>query len=258
GSISKGYDTRDFALVAFGGAGAAFAAEIARELHIPKTIVPRNPGVGAAAGLLSTDIRYEYMVSHWSELRHADLAAVATKYRDMEKQARAELKNDGFVDDDMSVLFQADCRYKGQGYELLVDVPDGFTAGDRNDWCASVAEAFHREHERQYLRRFEDSPVQLVNLRTTGVGRVAKAGDADRTGPPGDVETARLATRECVFPEGDRWQRMQAGVYDRERLVPAAAIAGPAIIEQEDTTTVIPPGFRCTVDSGGNLIIQQG
>ena len=113
GSISKGYDPGDFVLVAFGGAGAAFVAEIARDLGIPKSVVPPHPGVGAAAGLLSTDIRYEYMASHWADLQGADLSAVAAKYRTMAAEAGRELARDGFADADVSVVFEADCRYKG-------------------------------------------------------------------------------------------------------------------------------------------------
>lgn len=259
GSISKGYDPADFALVVFGGAGAAFAAEIARELGIPKAIVPLHPGVGAAAGLLSTDIRYEYMASHWAELDGADLSAVAEKCRSMAAQARRELARDGFADADVSVGFQADCRYKGQGYELRVDTPPDFADG----WKTAVADAFHREHERQYLRRFADTPVQLVNLRAVGTGRIsAGAGPAAEREPGRDSTDSGLGPAPvdsctAVFPAGDGWIRCDAAVYRRTGLISGTAIEGPAVVEQQDTTTVLPPDFRAMADRCGNLLIEE-
>jgi len=258
GSVSKGYDPRDFVLVAFGGAGAAFAAEIARELGIPKAVVPPHPGVGAAAGLLSTDIRYDYMASHWAGLSGADLSAVAEKYRTMAAQARRELAGDGFADDAVTVTFHADCRYRGQGYELGVEVPADF--GD--SWKDAVAEAFHSAHERHYLRRFADAPVQLVNLRATGIGRVAAGGNGKphgsvSEGAAGCPDAARTGSRATVFPADDGWVRAEAAVYRRDRLAPGAVVDGPAIIEQDDTTIVVPPDFRASADPHGNLAITE-
>ena len=265
GSVSRGYDPRDFVLVAFGGAGAAFAAEIARELGIPRAVVPPHPGVGAAAGLLSTDIRYDYMTSHWADLADADLTAVADKYRTMAAQARRELAADGFADEAVTVAFHADCRYRGQGYELGVEAPADFG----NGWKDAVAEAFHHAHERHYLRRFADAPVQLVNLRATGIGRVPAAGNGNsRSSAPSNAganagagagaEAARIATRAAVFPAGDGWVRAEAAVYRREGLAPGAVLEGPAIVEQEDTTIVVPPEFRAIPDAHGHLTIEEG
>ncbi|MDE0705770.1 MAG: hydantoinase/oxoprolinase family protein, partial [Rhodospirillaceae bacterium] len=263
GSVSRGYDPRDFVLVAFGGAGAAFAAEIARELGIPRAVVPPHPGVGAAAGLLSTDIRYDYMASHWADLAEADLTAVADKYRTMAAQARRELARDGFADEAVTVAFHADCRYRGQGYELGVEAPADFG----NGWKGAVAEAFHHAHERHYLRRFADAPVQLVNLRATGIGRVPAAGNSNsrssapsNAGPGAEAsaEAARIATRAAVFPAGDGWVRAEAAVYRRARLAPGAVLDGPAIVEQEDTTIVVPPEFRAIPDAHGHLTIEEG
>lgn len=269
GSVSKGYDPRDFVLVAFGGAGAAFAAEIARELGIPEAVVPPHPGVGAAAGLLSTDIRYDFMASHWADLPEADLAAVAEKYRMMAARARRELAGDGFTDEAVTVAFHADCRYKGQGYELGVAVPADFGDG----WKEAVAEAFHRAHERHYLRRFADATVQVVNLRAVGVGRIAAPGEefpgrgtaAESAGSEGtgsedtgsEPEEARIGVRAAIFPAGDGWVRANAAVYRRARLTPGAVVGGPAIVEQEDTTILVPPDFRATADRHGNLAIAE-
>ena len=261
GSISKGYDPGDFVLVAFGGAGAAFVAEIARDLGIPKSVVPPHPGVGAAAGLLSTDIRYEYMASHWADLQGADLSAVAAKYRTMAAEAGRELARDGFADADVSVVFEADCRYKGQGYELRVEAPTDFADG----WKIAVADAFHREHERHYLRRFADTPVQFVNIRAVGVGRVPSAAaqgqrcGGEKEGSDTGRAEARIEgrSRTAVFPAGEGWIRSDATVYRRDGLMPGTVLEGPAIVEQEDTTTVVPPDFRVTADAHGNLIIEE-
>ena len=242
-------------------AGAAFVAEIARDLGIPKSVVPPHPGVGAAAGLLSTDIRYEYMASHWADLQGADLSAVAAKYRTMAAEAGRELARDGFADADVSVVFEADCRYKGQGYELRVEAPTDFADG----WKIAVADAFHREHERHYLRRFADSPVQLVNIRAVGVGRVPSAAaqgqrcGGEKEGSDTGRAEARIEgrSRTAVFPAGEGWIRSDATVYRRDGLMPGTVLEGPAIVEQEDTTTVVPPDFRATADAHDNLIIEE-
>ncbi len=251
GSISRGYDPREFALIAFGGAGAAFTAEIARELKIAKVVIPRSPGVGAAAGLLSTDIKYEYMVSCWSEMDQLDPGLASEKFQSMQQEGRRELLDDGFSDDDIRYRYQADCRYAGQGYELLVDVP---AETDAADWKDQVVEAFHRAHERQYLRRFEDNKVQLVNLRMTCIGPV------DRGGQSGDAEAVQgdrvIAETSCVFAKDDGWDRYQTPALNRGALKIGERLDGPLIIEQADTTVVVPPDYRVCNDQSGNLILR--
>ena len=163
GSISKGYDARDFILVAFGGAGASFVADIADELSISAAVVPSSTRVsGAAAGLLSSDVRYEFMASCWGAIDDFPNPDFEQKVAAMEAQARTELKRDGFADADTNIRYQCDCRYEGQGYELTVDMPADFRS---DHWRSGLAEAFHEAHEHHYLRRFDDKPVRIINVR---------------------------------------------------------------------------------------------
>ncbi len=252
-SISKGYDPREFALIPFGGAGAAFASEIARELQIGKTVVPLFPGVGAAAGLLSSDIRYEHMASLWSDLDTAELKDVAGKYRQLRMAAHAELSADGFPESDMSFLYRADCRYRGQGYELTVDVRPDI---EGHGWRNGVAEAFHAEHERLYLRSFPDKPVQLINIRLIGVGAIIQ--------PPGEpapvapCQPLQQATADCVFTGPSGPVVIPTSFFQRSTIGSNTKLPGPMVIEQGDATTVVPPGCSLEVDAIGNLIIGYG
>ena len=253
GSISKGFDTRDFALIAFGGAGASFVADIADELSMAHALVPPHPGVGAAAGLLATDIRYEYMASCWGALDTIALDDLVQKAARMAGEASEELRRDGFGEAEIEIRYQCDCRYRGQGYELTVDVPADFAAAG---WRDAVAEAFHRAHERQYLRRFEDKPIQVINIRAIGVGPV-DVGDAEPDHPSDAAAARPVATEPCVFGTGEGWQRLPTGFYDRADLGPGCSLKGPAVIEQQDTTTILPPEFEAVVDRFGNLIVTR-
>lgn len=252
-SISKGYDPREFALIPFGGAGSAFAAEIARELQIGKTVVPLYPGVGAAAGLLSSDIRYEHMASLWSDLDTAELSDIAGKYQQLRVAAHAELEADGFAESEMSFQFRADCRYRGQGYELTVEVPSDI---EGEGWRQSVARAFHAEHERLYLRSFPDKPVQLINIRLIGVGAIVQ--------PAGEPASAsrqqrhEQATADCVFSGPTGPEVVPTLFFQRSTINTNTKLPGPIVIEQGDATTVVPPGCSLEVDAIGNLIIRHG
>lgn len=249
GSISKGYDTRDFVLVAFGGAGASFTADIARELSISAAVVPPRPGVGAAAGLLCSDIRYEFMASCWGALEDFPTPDFTEKVSAMKAQAEAELEKDGFAAETIKLHYQCDCRYDGQGYELTIDAPDDFGA---TDWRDRVAEAFHSAHERHYLRRFDDKRIRIINVRVIGIGPVAAPAIVE-TGETGD--NTPVATKRCIFASSDGWNAVETPFYDRTKLAAGTMIDGPAILEQLDTTTVVPPGFTAKADQLGNLII---
>ncbi len=252
-SIAKGYDPREFVLIPFGGAGPAFAADIARELQIGKTVIPAHPGVGAAAGLLSSDIRYEHMSSLWDDLDTADRDVVSSKYDQLRSAAHAELDADGFTEDQMSFQFRADCRYRGQGYELTVDVPPDVLA---QGWRESVANAFHGEHERLYLRSFPDKPVQLINVRLIGVGAVTQPAGSHMHRQHSDPGSHMIA--DCVFSGGAGPEVMPTPFFQRNAIGSELKLTGPAVVEQGDATTVVPPGCTLETDTLGNLIIGHG
>ncbi len=257
-SVAKGYDPRDFSLVAEGGAGAAFAAYAASELAIPRVIVPPSPGVGAAAGLLCTDTRFDHRRTFWQNLDDSfDQAArqrLMDCFTELKSKALKQLQRAGTASADQQLLLQADCRYQGQGYELSVPVPD--PSDDR--WADKVTEAFHRVHERTYTRRFTDKTVMVVNLGLVGIGKVTAPSSApseECTKVP--AADALLTTGTAYFPRVGGAMAFDTCYYRRDRLRTGNQIPGPAIVEQADTTTVIPPGWMATVDPFGNLMIGR-
>jgi N-methylhydantoinase A/oxoprolinase/acetone carboxylase beta subunit len=252
-SIRRGYDPRDFALVAFGGAGPLFACEIARELAIPAVVVPTLPGLTSALGLLTSDISYDFSRTVWQSLAAPDLTRLGTGFAELEERARSQLVRDGFAVADMTFLRLVDCRYAGQGYELRVDAPAGEIDAS---FTAALIEGFHRAHERRYGSAFPSRAVQLVNIRVIGVGRIPHlAGRAIESGDATPPKAARQGTRTVVFDVGGQPQALAAAVWRRDGLLAGNVVAGPAVIEQMDTTTVVPPGLGARVDATGNLII---
>ena len=251
-SIRKGLDPREFTLVALGGAGPAFAIAIARELAIPRILVPPHPGVGAAAGLLSSDVTYHHQQTLWDNLAAADRNRITGGFAELNRVAKDQLGADGFSEDAIALRWTASCRYDGQGYELTVDAP----LGDIDDrWIDTVSRRFHDLHERTYLRHFDDKDVHLVNIAVTGSGRRARdfvlrlANDEIAGNQP-------IGSGEVLFATADGWDRYETNFYARSRLAADTAVRGPAIIEQSDTTTVLPPDVTAKVDQLGNLTIE--
>jgi N-methylhydantoinase A len=253
-TVQKGHDPRAFALVAFGGAGPLHAVDVARTLGIPEVIVPPFPGITSALGLLTTDLKYdqiknEFMLNTAPELDrlNADLAA-------LEQTVSAQLLADGLAPEQIGVLRMADCRYVGQGYELRVNIP----AGVLDDAALEqVCQSFHEIHAGEYGHAFHTNPIELVNLRVVGVGGLPKL---QHTSAPaeGSADAAVLKVGASYFAVGDELQQMPTTFYRRDRLPAGARVAGPAVIFQKDSTTVLPPDAVATVDESGSLVIQVG
>lgn len=253
-SVSKGYDPRDFALVAYGGAGAAFAVEAAAQLSIPLVVVPPRPGVGAAAGLLTTDTRHEYRATLWERLDDPSPERIEAAYADLESRAREQLARGGFTGEKCEIRYVAECRYVGQGYELPVEAPAPPVEGR---WIEAVKETFHAAHEQAYLRRFDEKTVMIVNVGLVGIGRVpAPAAPAVARGGAALPDGAVLATDTVHFVEGNSAVARETRFIDRGRLEAGNRIAGPAIVEQSDTTTVLTAASVAEVDEHGNLIVR--
>jgi N-methylhydantoinase A/oxoprolinase/acetone carboxylase beta subunit len=252
-SVSKGYDPRDFALIAYGGAGAAFVAEAAQQLSIPQVIVPPNPGVGAAAGLLSTDTRFEYRSTLWESLDEPDRARTDRVYAELRAKAEAQLANSGFASEQCDLTYLAECRYVGQGYELAVEAPP---PPINNSWLNAVKEGFHKAHEQAYLRRFEDKPIMVVNVGLVGIGAVPPLTTPVLSAGNADVDPAAVVdTREVHFVIGNHAVAHRTRFIERGKLLAGNVIDGPVVIEQTDTTTVLPPNTTAVVDTWGNLIV---
>jgi 5-oxoprolinase (ATP-hydrolysing) len=249
-SVRRGYDPRDFTLVAAGGAGPLFACDIALELDVPRVLVPPHPGITSATGLLATDVVHEFVATTMQPLRALDPERLAQTYAELEAQATRQLATDDYTGERALVTRFADCRYAGQGYEVRFEAPPG--AID-DDWIARARDGFHLAHEREYGHRF-DAEIDIVNVRVVGVGLVPpldwpEIDAAD--GPP----TATFE-REVVFEIDGRPQPVVTPFYDRTALHAGQPISGPAIIEQYDSTTVIPPGLSAQIDRSGNIVVD--
>jgi N-methylhydantoinase A/oxoprolinase/acetone carboxylase beta subunit len=251
-SVRKGYDPRDFALVAEGGAGPLFAAGIAAEVGTPSVIVPPYPGVTAAMGLLATDVVYEYVATTYQKVSQLDSGALQARFEELEAQARRQLEEDGIPADRGMVQRVADCRYLGQGYELRIDCP----AGDVDDaWVAKVTADFHDTHEREYSRRFEEADIEIPNIRVRGIGIMPPL--ATPEAEPGDEspDQALRHERDAWFRVNGELRQVPTRYYAREALKAGNVLQGPAVVNQFDSTTVIPPGFTAGIDRFGNIII---
>jgi 5-oxoprolinase (ATP-hydrolysing) len=251
-SVRKGYDPRDFALVAEGGAGPLFAAQIALEVGTPWVLVPNYPGVTAALGLLATDVVYEYVSTVYQRLSKLEAVALQRSFEELEGQARAQLEQDGIPADRLLIQRVADCRYLGQGYELRVDCGPGPVDGA---WIEKLRADFHDIHEREYSRRFEESDIEIPNVRVRGIGLMPEL----RTP---ETEPGSESPDEALRHEGEAWFRVGGNLeavstryYDRAALKAGNRLEGPAIVNQYDSTTVIPPGLSARIDRFGNIVI---
>jgi 5-oxoprolinase (ATP-hydrolysing) len=253
-SVRKGYDPRDFALVAEGGAGPLFAAQIALEAGTPWVVVPNYPGVTAALGLLATDMVYEYVSTVYERLSKLDADALQRAFEELEGQARAQLEHDGIPADQLLIQRVADCRYLGQGYELRVDAASGNIDGD---WVQKVRSDFHDIHEREYSRRFEDSDIEIPNVRVRGIGLMPPL-EVPEAEAGGSADDALRYERDAWFRVGGELKQVPTSFYDRAALNAGSELEGPAIINQYDSTTVIPPGLTARIDRFGNIVIGTG
>jgi N-methylhydantoinase A len=245
-SISRGYDPRDFALVAFGGAGALHGVAIAQELSIPAVIVPPNPGITSAMGCLLVDIQHDLAESYLKPASDADPAAIEAAFKALEREAAERLAHEGVTPDQVVMQRTIDMMYRGQWRSLAV--PTGAPIGA----MAPLIEAFHGMHQREYNFRRDDAPIGLFRLNLKAVGVVPKADLAthEMTGtvPP------TMARRIAWFADTGS---VETPVYWRPDIAAGARIVGPAIIEQLDATTVVPPGTVADVDIWLNIILRQ-
>ncbi len=251
-SIQRGYDPREFALVAFGGAGPVHACRLAAEMEIPATVIPASPGTFSATGLLVTDLKRDYSTTRIERADRLDLDAVEAVYAGLEAQGREALEREGIPAGDSGCLRQADIRYVGQSYELTLPLPDGKLdeAG-----IAGVLGEFHGEHDRAYGFSAPEEPVEFVAHRLTATGRISKPRLREWQGGGSDPAGARKENRPVYFAECGGFA--DCPVYDRYGLGAGCAVAGPCVVEEKDSTTVIHPEFRAEVDGFGNLVVSR-
>ncbi len=247
-SVERGYDPREFALVAFGGAGPLHAAELAASLDVPRVVVPPAAGVLSALGLLVTDVLYDHTTSRVRPLEAVAPVDLQDAFERFEVEGRERLADSGFDADRRRYERSVDLRYAGQSFSLSVPMPDGEVDAEALE---SVAEDFHERHDRRYGHSAPGDPVELVAVRLRARGVVETPTLAAPTAA-GDADDAVRETRPVVF-DGDE---TDARVYDRERLPVGAGLSGPAVVEGPGSTLVVPPGNDVTVDETGGLLLE--
>ena len=247
-SVERGHDPRDFALVAFGGAGPLHACALAEELDVPEVIVPPIPGAFSALGLVGADIRRDYARTIYAPLDSLTPETLAGIWEDMAAEGRAMLDAARVPAERQQLLRQADLRYGRQAYELTVDAPTGAVTAAT---LASLADGFHAAHERTYGHKNEAEAVHVVTLRLSAVGLLGDPQFAEATGDGNSLKAERPAWFAATG-------RVATPVHDRARLAVGQTLQGPAIVESLDSTLVLPPGWQCRVDDAGFLRLVRG
>jgi N-methylhydantoinase A len=251
-SVARGLDPRDYALVAFGGAGPLHAAALAGALGIGTVLIPPRPGVLSTEGLLRTDLRNDYVQTCTQTAPDFDLARLNRVLDGLRAQAESDLTREGVPPERRRMHYAADLRYQHQGSELTVDVAEGPL---RAETLRAVEEAFHAEHRRLYSYDLRRQRVELVNLRVVATGLLPHppaAPAAEETLLRGDAEP--VTERRLYVSREAGW--VAAPVYARGMLLPGHTVAGPCAIDQDDATTVLFPGQEAAVDRFGNLIVR--
>ena len=294
-SVERGHDPRDFCLVAFGGAGPVHAAALAEALDVPEVVVPPIPGGFSALGLVATDLRRDWSHTFYSPIDSVDLAALDRRLGEMERTARAMLRNAAIPEEARTIERSADCRYTRQAYELTVPLAGGPVT---RETLRALAREFHARHRRTYGHESPDEPVQIVNVRVTATGRMPRVGfhaAAPPTGAAGGTEPAAGAapspdrtapSRGRTAAEGadDAGERMREAWFGEPMPCPvihrhdlaatpcdgrADAAAGgrggaagggrpgPLIVEEMDCTVVVAPGWRAALDERGFILMTR-
>ena len=254
-SVAKGVDPRDYALVAFGGAGPLHGVALARSVFAREVIVPPAPGINAAVGLLATDMRYEFTRSVLCVLTRAgqgEIDGLNAEIDALVRRARDALAADGVARAEQRIEKIAECRYQGQGFELRGAMPDSPLTLDNR---SALLSSFHERHRRDYGHAFEDQEVEVITLRVTasaGTGALRWPGAAPGKG--GNPREALLYTRATTFDDGTTHDTPR---FDRSALGASQRIDGPAVVVQTDSTTLVPPGHEAVVARSGNLHVRE-
>ena len=246
-SVERGHDPREFSLIAFGGAGPVHAVALAEELAIPEVIIPPAPGAFSALGLVATDLKRDYARTLYADLGQVDPARVEDAFAAMQAAGTAMLEAAGVPPARRALPRLADVRYRRQAYELTLPVEDGPVTRALLD---RLTASFHDKHAQTYGHANRNEAVQLVNLRLTAIGKLPDL----KLAQPSDPATANRRQRDVWFAATGS---VSADVHWRNGLLPETAIAGPAIIEALDSTTVVPPGWVAAVDAMGFIRLTR-
>jgi N-methylhydantoinase A len=251
-SVEQGIDPRDYVLVPSGGAGPLQAVAIGRALGVPTVLIPPIPGLNSAVGLLASDLKHDLVRTYMKAEAAADPAELSAIYAEMEAGVRALLRDEGVAAADMVISREVEMCYVGQSFQLKLPVPEAI---DRAT-LAGLTAAFHARHAEAYGFANHGEPTRLVNLRLNGTGRVERPVVRRLPQGEGGAERAIKGRRQVHFDF--RAPPLDTAIYDRARLCAGDRFAGPAIVEQMDTTLVLPPGAVAAVEAVGSIIVSTG
>ena len=249
-SVRRGYDPRDFKMVAFGGGGPMHCAYLAKELNIRKVVVPIAAPVFSAWGMLMTDVRHDYIQTNIRRMNEVKAEELNSMWESLVAQADEQFAREGIGKENVVYSFIADMRYMGQEHTVKVKVPPlPWTEETKEE----IINRFHDTHEHFYTFRLPDTPTEIVNLHLVAYGRLTKPELAEIAPHEGDVKEAVKEVRKVYFTD-DGW--MDTPIYDREALGSGVVLEGPVIVEEAAASTVVAKGQKLTVDTYGNLIIE--
>lgn len=250
-TVKRGYDPREFALVAFGGAGPLHGAAIAAELNIPTMIVPLNSGVFSAWGMLMADLRHDFALTLIENFDDAKVDQINIVFRELESRLGRIFEQENVAEEDISVKYEMDLRYHGQEHTLSVTVPGHFSEADK----PVANKDFDNLHHAVYGHNAPDERKTMVSLKAIGIGTVRKPHlQAIPTGGPEPVANARTGARPVCRGNG---QYEEFRIFRRERLLAGNVIEGPAVVEEITATTAVESDQTCRVDQYGNLVITK-
>lgn len=249
-SVRRGYDPRDFTMVAFGGGGPMHCAYLAKELNIRKVIVPIAAPVFSAWGMLMTDVRHDYIQTNIRRMNEVSAEELNDMWEGLLSQAQEQFEKEDIPKENIVCNYIADMRYMGQEHTVKVNVPPIPWSEETKE---EIIQRFHDTHEHFYTFRLTDTPTEIVNLHLVAYGRLTKPELAKIPPQEDPVEDAKKEIRKVYFAE-DGW--MDTPVYLREKLGRGAVLDGPVIVEEAAASAVAAKGQRITVDDYGNLIIE--
>ena len=242
-TVRRGIDPREFALVAYGGAGPTQAAALAEHLEIAEVIVPIMPGAFSAWGMLQSDIRHDFKMTFYGFWDRIEAATLEKHFGHLEDEGRSLLGKEGFEDRDMSFERMADFRYQGQEYVLTIPIPAGSID------MAAVRSSFDEAYDRQYGHCSPEAAIEVANLRLTGQGHLVRPGTPD----PETGQSKKPRSRTVFFQN----KAYETSIVSRDSIAVEKNVAGPAIIEEPTTTTLVPVGWQASVISGGHIVLTR-
>ena len=249
-SVEQGIDPRDYVMVPSGGAGPMQAVAIAKALGVSKVLIPPTPGLNSAVGMLATDLKHEVVRTQMQATADVNPTQLAEIYEELEGSTRNLLKEQDVQEEDITIIREAGMCYVGQSFQLRVDVPSVIDT----DTGSQLEKAFHQRHAESYGFDNEEEPTQLVNLRVVGIGKVDRPVLKQLDHAIGPAKRAIKGKRKVYFSEAKGL--IEVDLYDRSLLMSGDRFTGPAIIEQMDTTIVVPPEVEVEAEQSGNLVIH--